>query len=169
LPCPPRPAVPGLTLRFLTAAILITTPALKAQAPTASAGLITQKSNADFATTLARIEPAIKGRGLFVMRVMDHAAAAAQFGRQLAANTVILFGNPEIGSQVMACAPGAGIDLPQKLQLHEKDGAVMVTYNDPAYLKRRHAIEGCDEMLTTVAENLSAVADRIANGDNGEP
>jgi uncharacterized protein (DUF302 family) len=166
---PTKLATSSTIVTATTGLVLLLTPGLEAQSPEPGAGLVTQRSNADFATTLARVEPAVKARGLFVMRVMDHAAAAAQFGRWLAPNTVVLFGNPEVGSQVMTCAPGAGIDLPQKLQLYQQDGAVMVAYNDPDHLKRRHAITGCDAILAQVAENLAAVAERVANGDNGEP
>ncbi len=127
-------------------------------------GMVTFQSNADFATTVGRVEAEVKARGLFVMRVLDHAAAAAQFGRELAPNTVVLFGNPQIGSQVMACAPSVGIDLPQKLQIREEGGAVHVSYNDPAYLVRRHAIVGCDEVLALVTENLRTIARRVAGG-----
>lgn len=130
----------------------------------ASEGVVAYRSNADFAETVARAEPAIKGRGLFVMRTMDHAAAAKQSGRTLSPNTVVLFGNPAVGSQVMTCAPRAGIDLPQKLQVWEEDGAVLVGYNDPAYLVARHSIEGCDEVLAGVAETLDELAREVAGG-----
>ncbi len=127
-------------------------------------GVIVLRSDADFATTLARVEPAVVARGLFVMRVLDHSASAAQFGRVLAPNTVVLFGNPQIGSQLMACEPRAGIDLPQKLLLWEADGAVMVAYNDPAYLVRRHAIQGCGETIALISENLRVISAQVSGG-----
>ena len=130
----------------------------------AGEGMIAYSSNAGFAETLERAEPAIEARGLFVMKVMGHAAAAKQVGRDLSPNTVVLFGNPKIGSQVMTCAPRAGIDLPQKLLVWEEDGSVFVAYNDPAYLVRRHSIEGCDDLLARVAENLGGLARVVAGG-----
>jgi uncharacterized protein (DUF302 family) len=141
---------------------------LGAQERDAIAGMVTLASDADFGTTLARVEPAVKARGLFLMRVMDHAAAAAQFGRTIPPNTLVLFGTPATGSRLMACAPRAGIDLPQKLLLFEEDGAVRVAYNDPAYLVRRHRIEGCDAEIREVAGNLAAVAREVAGGAEGE-
>ena len=131
----------------------------------ASEGMIAYRSDAGFASTLERVEPAIETRGLFVMKVMDHAAAAAQVGRDLSPNTVVLFGNPKIGSQVMTCAPLAGIDLPQKLLVWEEDGAVRVGYNDPQFLVRRHSIEGCDELLGRVAETLDSIAREVAGAE----
>jgi len=127
-------------------------------------GVIVMRSDADFATTLARVEPAVKARGLFVMRVLDHSAAAAQFGRDLPPNTVVLFGNPQIGSQLMACAPRAGIDLPQKLILWESEGSVMIAYNDPAYLVRRHSITGCEEVVAVMSEHLRVISKQVSAG-----
>lgn len=126
-------------------------------------GLVTYETEADFPATVERIEPAVKSRGLFLMRIMDHAAAAAQMGRELRPNTVALFGNPRVGSQVMNCAPTAGIDLPQKLLVWEGDGGtVFVAYNDPAWLKQRHGIEGCDAILGDVRGTLDSIAREVA-------
>jgi len=129
-----------------------------------SEGLIVVRSNADFATTLARVEPAVTARGLFVMRVIDHSAAAAQFGLELPPNTVVLFGNPQNGSQLMACEPRVGIDLPQKLLIWEAGGAVMVAHNDPAYLVRRHAIKGCGDLIGRFTESLRAISAEVSGG-----
>ncbi len=151
------------------AGIVSLAPLLMAQAATGrSDGLVVLRSNADFATTLARVEPAVRARELFVMRVIDHADSAAQFGRELAPNTVVLFGNPQVGSQLMACEPRVGIDLPQKLLIWEADGAVMVAYNDPAYLVRRHAIAGCGDLIGRVTESLRAISAQVSGGESGE-
>ncbi len=129
-----------------------------------SEGMIAYRSDAGIAATLERVESAVKARGLFLMRVVDHAAAAAQFSLELSPNTVVLFGNPQIGMQVMTCAPRAGIDLPQKLLIWEEDGAILVGYNDPKHLVWRHSIEGCEDLLARVAENLDGLAREVAGG-----
>jgi uncharacterized protein (DUF302 family) len=145
-------------------------PSLNAQeATTGSEGMIAYTSDTDFATTLARVEPAVKARGLFVMRVLDHAVGAAKFDRVLSPNSVVLFGNPKVGSQVMRCAPRAGIDLPQKLLVWEEDGTVVVAYNDPDYLRQRHSIVGCDELLARVAENIDRIARTVAGMGDSSP
>jgi uncharacterized protein (DUF302 family) len=126
-------------------------------------GLIEYVSDASFDDTVERIEAAVTERGLFLMRVVDHAAAAAQVGRELGPNTVVLFGNPRVGSQIMACAPSAGIDLPQKLHVWEDGEAVVhVAYNNPEWLAERHSIGGCDEILGRVKVTLAAIARDVA-------
>ncbi len=129
-------------------------------------GLVAYESTFGFSATVERIEPAVKERGLFLMRMMDHAAAAAQMGRELSPNTVALFGNPQVGSQVMTCAPTAGIDLPQRLHVWSDGGTVIVAYNDPDWLKQRHRIAGCDEILSGVRETLDSIALEVAGLSN---
>lgn len=126
-------------------------------------GLVQYVSDRSFDETVARIEEAVTERNLFVMRVVDHAAAAEQMDRELSPNTVVLFGNPRVGSQIMACAPAAGIDLPQKLHVWQDGEAIVhVTYNDPVWLAERHSIAGCDEILGRVRATLDAIARDVA-------
>lgn len=146
---------PGSEVRALTAQ----------EAVVSSEGMIAFRSDTAFAATLERVEPAITERGLFVMRVLDHAGSAAKFGQELSPNSVVLFGSPQVGSQLMTCEPLVGIDLPQKLLVWEDGGATYVAYNDPEYLVRRHSISGCEEMLARVAENLDAIARAVAGAD----
>ena len=126
-------------------------------------GLVKYVSDVSFDETVERIETAVTGRNLFLMRVVDHAAAATQMGRELSPNTVVLFGNPRVGSQIMACAPSAGIDLPQKLHVWEDgDAVVHVAYNSPEWLADRHSIHGCGEILGRVKLTLDAIARNVA-------
>lgn len=129
-------------------------------------GLVEYVSDASFDSTVARIQDAVTGHGLLVMRVFDHAAGAAGVGNSLAPNTVTLFGNPRVGSQIMACSPTAGIDLPQKLLVWEAEGGIVhVAYNNPDWLKQRHAIQGCDEILGRVRATLDAIARDVSGFD----
>ncbi len=122
-------------------------------------GLVEYVSDASFEETVGRIEAAVTIRNLFLMRTVDHAAAAAQMEYELSPNTVVLFGNPRVGSQIMTCAPSAGIDLPQKIHVWEGGQAIVhVAYNDPDWLAERHSIHGCDEILGRVRATLDAIA-----------
>ncbi|MEN8145005.1 MAG: DUF302 domain-containing protein [Gemmatimonadota bacterium] len=153
--------LPGVAAFILAAAV--GPPAIDAQENArASEGMVAYRSNASFAATLERVESAVKERGLFLMNVLDHSGSAAKFGRELNPNSVVLFGNPQVGSQIMTCEPRAGIDLPQKLLLWEEDGQVNVAYNSPEYLTQRHSVEGCGELLARVAETLDAIARKVA-------
>ena len=44
------------------------------------------------------------------------------------------------------------------LAWQDEDGQVYLGYNDPAYLKSRHATEGCDEVFEKVSGALANFA-----------
>jgi len=52
---------------------------------------------------------------------------------------LLIFGNPKGGTPVMLAAPSIAIDLPLKILIWEDaQGKVLVTYNSPACLQKRH-------------------------------
>ena len=83
-------------------------------AVSAASGLITKPSKYSVQETLERFETAIKAQGWVVFTELDHAAAAAQAGLALRSRTVIVFGNPKVGTLLMQQAPTLAIDVPLK-------------------------------------------------------
>ena len=147
----------------ILATVLVTSAGVAQERVPASEGMIAYVSDVPFTATTGRVESAVTSRDLRVMQVLDHSGAAARLGEDISPNLVVLFGNPQTGSQLMACAPRVGIDLPQKLLVWEENGTVYVGYNDPWWLVSRHSIEGCDEVIGRVAETLDAIARDVAS------
>ena len=56
-----------------------------------------------------------------------------------------------------------GIDLPQKFIVFEQQKNVIIAYNDPMYLKERHAIDGKDDVLEKMSSALKALSESAAN------
>jgi uncharacterized protein (DUF302 family) len=74
-----------------------------------------------------------------VFAQIDHAAGATGVGLPLLPTTLVVFGNPAAGTPVMQAAQTAGIDLPLKALVWQgADGAVHLSYNDPAWIAARH-------------------------------
>ena len=123
-------------------------------------GLVTLESDADVETSVERVRDAIEGNDdLGLMAEFDHEANANSSDHDLRPTTVLVFGNPDLGTPLMQASPTLAIDLPQKLLVMERaDGTVTVTYNDPTYLADRHGLEGEDDRLDTVSDALSSLA-----------
>lgn len=128
-------------------------------------GLVTVESNADFETTVSRVEPALEAREMTVLTTVDHAANAASIDRSLPPTTLFLFGNPAVGTSLMKTERSIAIDLPQKLLVWEDGGDVFLTYNDPRYLAARHGFDAADERIATVADALEQLVAAIAGCD----
>ncbi|WP_417515358.1 DUF302 domain-containing protein [Marinobacter sp.] len=133
--------------------------ALCASAVQAAEGLVVVKSNHNVAATADKLEAVLSENGMKIMNRINHAAGAESAGLELRPTEVVIFGNPKVGSPLMQCAQSVAVDLPQKALIWEDEsGQVWLGYNDPEYLKARHAIEGCDAVLEKVSGALSNFA-----------
>jgi len=122
---------------FALAAPLMLIATLASASPFAS-----KTSPHDVATTMDRLVAAVEGAGATIFARVDHAAAAAKVGQELAPNQVLIFGNPKLGTPMMQSAPSMGLDLPLKVQVYRgADGAVRVVYRDMAGLAAEHGAD----------------------------
>jgi uncharacterized protein (DUF302 family) len=139
----------GLLLSF--ALLVVANPAFAADA-----GLITTQSRYSVKETVERFEMAVKAKeanGFMVFTELDHAAAAKKFGLDILPRTVIVFGNPKLGTPVMKKTPLLAIDVPPKaLVWQDDDGKVWLTYNSAEYLgKTIYARHGLADPPSTPA------------------
>ena len=75
-----------------------------ATAHAADDGVITKPSNYSVKEAVTRFETAVKQKevaGFMVFTEIDYAAAAKKFGLDLRPRTVIMFGNPKLGTLAM--------------------------------------------------------------------
>jgi uncharacterized protein (DUF302 family) len=101
-------------------------------------GLITKPSKYSAEETVRRFEAAVKQKeaaGFTVFTEIDHAAAAKKVGLDMRSRTVIVFGNPKLGTPAMVKTPVLAIDVPPKALVWEDDqGKVWLSYNFSDYL-----------------------------------
>ncbi len=129
------------------------------QLASAQDGISSVESPFDVQTTLDRLTTALESKGMTIFGRIDHAANAEKAGLDLRPTQVLLFGNPKLGTPLMNCAQSVALDLPQKmLAWQDESGKTHLGWNDPAYLKARHGIEGCDEVLQKVSDALANFA-----------
>jgi uncharacterized protein (DUF302 family) len=100
-------------------------------------GLITKPSTHSVDITLDRLEAALKQRGFVIFARLDHAAAAASVGLNMPRETVLVFGNPRLGTPNFIKYPTLAIDLPIKaLVWEDADKKVWLSYNTQKYLNK---------------------------------
>jgi uncharacterized protein (DUF302 family) len=111
---------------------------------TSPEGLITLASPRSAKETMDRLEASVKEKGFGVVARVDHAAGATRVGKSLRPTELLIFGNPAGGTLLMECQQTAGIDLPLKaLVWSDTTGKVMLSYNDPSYIIKRHNAPSC--------------------------
>jgi uncharacterized protein (DUF302 family) len=120
-------------------------------------GLATLSSRHDFQTTLGRLTAALEARGATVFAVIDHAAGAESAGLPLGPTTVVVFGDPRAGTPLMQARQSVGIDLPLKMLVwRDGAGSTQLSYNDPAWIARRHGLD--PDAQPSVAKMSAALA-----------
>jgi len=124
-------------------------------------GLKTLQSDFGPAETMNRLEAEIKAHGMGVFARINHAALAAEIGLTLRPTEVILFGNPRGGTPLMQASQTMGIDLPLKgLVWQDALDKTWLSYNEPAWLAKRHEVGGADHTVATMAHALSEIASK---------
>jgi len=102
-----------------------------------------------------RIKAKLEEKGFNIFTTVDHAKNAAGVGLELRPTTVIIFGNPNVGTKLMQCAQEYAIDLPQKVLVYEaEDGKVWAVLNSQVALANKHKAEGCGGLVEKVNGKL---------------
>jgi len=126
----------------------------------AAEGLITKTSNHSVQKTMDRYEKIVRDKGFNVIARVDHAAAAIKIGATLKPTELLIFGNPKLGTKLMQSNQTIGIDLPLKVLIwQDEKGDVTLSYNDPAWLKKRHGITNRDKVFAKMAGALNTFSD----------
>ena len=120
---------------------------------------IIKDSASDVATTADKLVAAVEGAGAKVFARVDHAAGAASVDQQLAPMTLVMFGNPKMGTPILQNAPQAGLDLPIRVLIWDDNGATKIGYLDPADFKARYSVEGADKSFEMMKGALGKLTD----------
>jgi uncharacterized protein (DUF302 family) len=135
----------------------------KDQTPLAVNGLITKSSPYSVDVTLDRLEAALKERGYIIFARLDHAGAAASVGLNMPRSTVLIFGNPRVGTPNFIRNPSLAIDLPLKALVYQDVGAnVWLSYNSAKYLFEtiyaRHGLHVDTDAMGRMESTYDAIA-----------
>jgi uncharacterized protein (DUF302 family) len=122
----------------LTAAALVISPEAL---PKSNDGIVRVKSSYNFQETIARLKKDIAAKGIRFFSEIDQTELAAGAGIKLNPSTLLVFGNPPLGTQFITANPNAGLDWPVRLLVTQDGaGAVWTVYTDFAWIAARHGI-----------------------------
>lgn len=131
----------------------------------AADGLITLKSSQGPKQTVDRLVAEVEAKGLTVFARIDHAAGASDAGLALRPTELVIFGNAKGGTPLMQANQAIGIDLPLKaLVWQEASGDTWLSYNDPAWLARRHGLGSEVEAPVKAMTAMLGAVTRAATG-----
>ncbi|MBS3652398.1 DUF302 domain-containing protein [Pseudaminobacter sp. 19-2017] len=125
-------------------------------------GIVKVKSAYTFSETIDRIKQDVASKGIMFFFSVDQSKLAGDAGIKLRPSTLLVFGNPPLGSQFMTSNPISGIDWPVRLLvLQDEDGTVWAAYNDFNYIARRHGIKDRDAAFQKASEVIGSITSSI--------
>ena len=127
--------------------------------------LETVESQNDLPTAVAKLEKLIKDQGLTHFGTMDHKANALGVNMNLKPETVVVFGNPKMGTVLMNCNPSMGLDLPLRMLITtDYEGKTTIIYTNPEYWSLKHNIKdkNCLNILTKAKMALETLAEEVS-------
>lgn len=116
----------GLTRRASFTALIAVSGYAVSLSPVSSAetaisdnGIVRVKSAYSAHETIGRLKADIAAKGIKFFGTVDQAQLAADAGFVLLPSTLLIFGNPPLGTQFITANPSAGLDWPVRLLVHE--------------------------------------------------
>jgi uncharacterized protein (DUF302 family) len=104
-------------------------------------GIVRVKSAVPMSEAIGRIKADIASKGIKFFMEIDQSKLAADAGIKLRPSTLLVFGNPPLGTQFITSNPNAGLDWPVRLLLTQDDnGDVWAVWTDFEWIARRHNI-----------------------------
>ncbi|MFT5717806.1 MAG: hypothetical protein ACI9T7_002004 [Oleiphilaceae bacterium] len=127
-------------------------------------GMLSVESHYSVKETADKFESIIKKKGLTLFARIDHQKNAAGVNLELRPIELLIFGNPKVGTPLMQCSQKVAIDLPQKVLIwKDEKSKVWLSYNNPEYLRERHKIEGCDQVINKISNVLKVLTNAVAS------
>jgi uncharacterized protein (DUF302 family) len=127
-------------------------------------GIVTVRSAYSMNETVARLKEDVAAKGIKFFIEVDQQKLAADAGVKLRPSTLLIFGNPPLGTLFISANPLAGLDWPVRLLvLEDEKGDVWAAYTDFAYIARRHHVQGADaEAFKKASGVIASITSSVA-------
>jgi uncharacterized protein (DUF302 family) len=125
-------------------------------------GVVRVKSAYPLNETISRIKKDIADKGIRFFSEIDQAKLAADAGIKLRPSTLLVFGNPPLGTQFITSNPNAGLDWPVRLLVtQDDDGSVWTVYTDFGWIAKRHGIGDREAQFKMATEVIGSITSSV--------
>ena len=129
----------------------------------ASEGIVTGKSAYGMEETIIRIKADVEKKGIMFFSQIDQTKLAGAAGITLHPSTLLVFGNPALGSQFVTANPVAGLDWPVRLLVfQDAGGQVWTAYTDFNVIARRHRISNREAVFNKASQVIASITSAAA-------
>lgn len=126
--------------------------------------LITKESQFFHDKTVTMVKKFLKKKKLKVFSVIDHHKGAKKVKLNLDKTSLIIFGNPKVGTLMMQDNQLVGLDLPMKILVHTSANKTKVTYKDISFLKNQYKLSSkLDGKFSKIEKLFERVAEHVGS------
>ena len=94
-----------------------------------------------FEETVVALQKELNSRGITVFATIDHQAAAKAVGENMQPATVLIVGNPKVGTALMQENPRLAIELPLKILIDKEEKIVRIRYEKISAIAEKYHIK----------------------------
>jgi uncharacterized protein (DUF302 family) len=125
-------------------------------------GIVRIKSAYSMPETIKRIKKDVADKGIMFFNEIDQSKLAANAGVTLRPSTLIVFGNPPLGTLFLTSNPSAGLDWPVRVLVYQDEkGDVWVNYTDFTWIAHRHGIMDRDDAFKKASEVITSITSTV--------
>jgi uncharacterized protein (DUF302 family) len=124
-------------------------------------GVVTVKSNYSVEETVSRIRDDVAKKGIMLFNVIDQSGLGNAAGNEVKPSTLVVFGNPALGTTFITANPAAGLDWPVRMLVYQADDGVYAAYTDFDWIARRHGIASRDKEFRMATEVIQSVTSTV--------
>ena len=94
-----------------------------------------------FEETVAVLQKTLNSKGITIFATIEHHKAAEAVGESMQPATVLIVGNPKVGTALMQENPRFAIELPLKILIYEEGKTVNIRYEKIAAIAEKYHIK----------------------------
>jgi exported beta-lactamase len=94
-----------------------------------------------FEETVVALQKTLNSKGITVFATIEHHKAAEAVGESMSPATVLIVGNPKVGTALMQENPLLAIELPLKILIYEEGKTVNIRYEKVTAIAEKYHIK----------------------------
>ena len=114
-----------------------------------------------FEETVAALQKTLNSKGITIFATIDHKKAAEAVGESMPPATVLIVGNPKVGTALMQENLSFAIELPLKILIYEENKTVNIRYEKISAIAEKYHIKqnfATAEKIDTAMQQLIKLA-----------
>jgi len=125
-------------------------------------GVVRVKSAYSQVETISRLKKAVASKGIMFFSEINQSQLAAKAGIKIQPSTLLVFGNPPLGTTFLSSNPASGLDWPVRLLVHQDaNGDVWAVYTDFQWIARRHGIEDRTKEFEMASQVIASITSSV--------